>query len=346
MTKSVENAIKQILFKSEGITVTGVERIPGGFNCSVYKVIDEDSRAYIAKKYIVRKEDQRNRLLVEFRSLTFLWKYNIRAIPKPITISVPENIGIYEFILGSRFIKGHYTTNDVRTVTEFWQQIHALTKFPAAQSLPLAKESCFRLSGYFTGVEKRMRILKKLPTHGFYGKLHEFLNSEFVPFYRQARQFIIVECQRRRMSVDDLLIKEYRTLSPSDFGFHNAIKKSDGAVVFHDFEYFGWDDPAKMIADFYLHPRMGFPYKLREFFYKNIYNDLAGDATLPQRLPFVYMLLALKWCLIMLNVYRRPETLIGKNQKACREQLAKAKAHLNETIAEFEMRSFPLSLLA
>ena len=346
MTQTVEKTIKQILYKDMRVLITRVQRLPGGFNCSVYKVFDNDNRTYIAKKYILREEDKRNRLLVEFKSLSYLWKHDIRVVPQPIALSVPNNIGVYEFISGARFVKGKYTTNDIRAVTHFWQRIHELTKIPGSQSLPLAKESCFRLSGYISGVEKRLRMLQKLPTVGIYESLHEFLNSEFIPFYRQARQFIKVECARRRMGLDDVLKKEYRTLSPSDLGFHNAIKKSDGTIIFHDFEYFGWDDPAKMIADFYLHPRMALPYKFREFFYKNIYNELQNDVTLPQRLPFIYMLLALKWCLIMLNVFRRPETVAGKNEETCQEQLDKAKRHLNETISEFEMRSFPLSLLA
>ena len=49
---------------------------------------------------------------------------------------------------------------------------------------------------------------------------------------------------------------EQRTLSPSDFGFHNALRRPDGRVVFLDLEYFGWDDPAKMISDFLLHPAL------------------------------------------------------------------------------------------
>ena len=44
-------------------------------------------------------------------------------------------------------------------------------------------------------------------------------------------------------------------LSPSDFGFHNVIKTKQG-LRFIDFEYFGWDDPVKLITDFIWHPAM------------------------------------------------------------------------------------------
>ena len=47
-----------------------------------------------------------------------------------------------------------------------------------------------------------------------------------------------------------------QVLSPSDFGFHNAILKESGDLVFLDFEYFGRDDPVKLMADFIWHPGM------------------------------------------------------------------------------------------
>ncbi len=50
------------------------------------------------------------------------------------------------------------------------------------------------------------------------------------------------------------LPQEWRSLVPSDFGFHNSLRRNDGSLVFVDFEYFGWDDPVKLTADILLHP--------------------------------------------------------------------------------------------
>lgn len=44
-------------------------------------------------------------------------------------------------------------------------------------------------------------------------------------------------------------------VSPSDFGFYNAVRSPDG-VRFIDFEFAGWDDPAKTVVDFILQPRV------------------------------------------------------------------------------------------
>ena len=47
------------------------------------------------------------------------------------------------------------------------------------------------------------------------------------------------------LSMSAALPKETRCLSPSDFGFHNALLEATGKLRFVDFEYAGWDDPAK-----------------------------------------------------------------------------------------------------
>jgi thiamine kinase-like enzyme len=341
---STKIRIKRIIEKKKNISVAQIKRIPGGFNCALYKIIDNKKNEYLVKKYIDRSTDTMDRLLVEYPTIMFLWKNKIHEIPEPICMSAADHIGVYAFVKGSKFIKSKYTHLDIRIAAEFWQRIHKLTRLPEAKKLPLAKEACLELQDYIDNVEGRFDLLHSLPRKGELTRLHEFLDTEFTPIYRQIRQFIEVESKRKRINLNSELPIDQRTLSPSDFGFHNAIRKNDGTIIFHDFEYFGWDDPAKMVSDFFLHPRMALPYKYREYFYKNVYNVLS-DENLSKRLPYVYMILSFKWCLIMLNIFVHPETLKGKNVLLCRRQLSKAKSHLNEIIAELEMRSFPLSLL-
>ena len=55
------------------------------------------------------------------------------------------------------------------------------------------------------------------------------------------------------LDFDTVLPQEQRSLVPSDFGFHNALRRPDGTLAFFDFEYFGWDDPVKLTADVLLH---------------------------------------------------------------------------------------------
>ena len=59
--------------------------------------------------------------------------------------------------------------------------------------------------------------------------------------------------------MDHPLDTQESVLSPSDFGFHNALLGPDGKLCFIDFEYAGWDDPAKLICDFFCQPQTPVP---------------------------------------------------------------------------------------
>jgi thiamine kinase-like enzyme len=101
------------------------------------------------------------------------------------------------------------------------------------------------------------------------------------------------------------LTRHQRILSPSDFGFHNALRRADDQLIFLDFEYFGWDDPAKTIADILLHPNpaMDLPARLKERFAKELLICFGGSEELLERLRLVYPLFCIKWCIILLNEF-------------------------------------------
>lgn len=340
--RKTEDILRTIIRNNRDAVVTSVERLSGGFNCAIYRLVDSKRKSYIAKKYIVRKDDHADRLLVEFQSLTFLWRHDIRTIPEPVYRSSSNHLGVYRFVEGESLLRARYTYRNIIDAANFWRDIHKLKDLPAAKKLHIAKEACFTLVDYFTSVERRLVLLRSMPHREEFRKLHEFLEREFLPFYKQIRQFVTVVSKRVNIDAHEVLPRSYRTLSPSDFGFHNALRTKVGDLVFFDFEYFGWDDPAKTIADFFLHPKMALPYKLREYFYAQVIG-MFDDASLSKRLPLVYMILSLKWCLIMLNEFTRERQ--SGNEIVFRRQLTKSRMQLNETIAEMKMRSFPLSLL-
>ncbi|MBF0333066.1 MAG: hypothetical protein HQL40_05370, partial [Alphaproteobacteria bacterium] len=103
---------------------------------------------------------------------------------------------------------------------------------------------------------------------------------------------------------DGELAPGLRSLSPSDFGFHNALATPGGAPVFIDFEYFGWDDPAKLVSDMLWHPGMNLADELGARFRAGA-TELyaAGDAGFASRLARLHSLYALRWCMIILNEF-------------------------------------------
>jgi hypothetical protein len=105
-------------------------------------------------------------------------------------------------------------------------------------------------------------------------------------------------------------------------------------LVFLDFEYFGWDDPAKTVADFLLHPGMQLSPALKQRFFPGMMAAFAGMPKLQHRVRAVRPLFALKWCSILLNEFtledRARRCFAGGAQGAWNEtvQLEKARRML------------------
>jgi hypothetical protein len=74
-------------------------------------------------------------------------------------------------------------------------------------------------------------------------------------------------------------------------------------VVFFDFEYFGWDDPVKLVADFLLHPGSSLGLELQRRWINDMVARFADDEGFVVRLDSCLHLYAVRWALIMLNEF-------------------------------------------
>jgi len=114
-----------------------------------------------------------------------------------------------------------------------------------------------------------------------------FSRDRFEPLLARVPGARTVAC--RRLSFDDELIRP-RTSARRISAFI-MLAPTRRRIIFLDFEYFGWDDPAKMIVDFLLHPAMNLSRRRR----KNSLNGVCpfcGLAGLLGRVEAVYPLLA------------------------------------------------------
>jgi hypothetical protein len=250
-----------------------------------------NSRIYkLAGGYAGKSYFQQNRLAVEFPAMQFMWQHGIRCIPQPI--AADEKIAVYEFIDGAKPVPNEA---DIHAAVNFLNQLRGLSG-----DLPNAAEACFSVGEIIANIESRFARLAGTEV------IHEFQ-----PLLDRVRQ------------TPDSPAEE-RILSPSDFGFHNALRRPDGSLVFLDFEYFGWDDPAKLVCDFLLHPAMDLPEELKRRFYRGF----VTNKNLAKRVETVYPLFGLKWITIMLNEFL-PEDLqrrrFARNPADKATQLEKAR---------------------
>ena len=109
--------------------------------------------------------------------------------------------------------------------------------------------------------------------------------------------------ERTSGAPDTPLPPEDRCLSPSDFGFHNALEESSGRLRFFDFEYAGWDDPAKTVCDFFCQPALPVPREHLPDFLDAVTEAVEDADSVRRRVRLLMPVYYLKWVTIMLNVF-------------------------------------------
>jgi hypothetical protein len=321
-----------------GARVDSLERVAGGRNSQIYRLTVDPGQSYALKVYFRHSSDNRARLETEYSSLTFLRTNGIPNVPGPVKISPENNCAIYEWIDGQKLGSADITDQLIDRAASFLAQLHELRDRPGSHSLPAASEACFSGQALVDNLQHRLRPLLAQKD---YPDLQAFLSGELAAGYEQ-----IVARSRRLQGADfsrDLATAD-RTLSPSDFGFHNALRKPGGEIVFLDFEYFGWDDPVKMISDFLLHPALNLSLESRRHFTGSLIQSLKTNGGLVGRLQAFYPLFGLKWCLILLNEFlpaqmerrRFAEKAEESWPQKQSEQLAKSKAMLQRILSENE----------
>lgn len=147
----------------------------------------------------------------------------------------------------------------VRQALAFLSQLNAARQSPAAAGIPIASEACFSVAEHLATVDRRVARLQNIePISAVDQEAIAFVNQELRPAWQQIRTSI--ESQAARAITTDLPRSNW-CLSPSDFGFHNAMLAPDGQLRFFDFEYAGWDDPAKLASDFFCQPQLPSPWR-------------------------------------------------------------------------------------
>ena len=331
-----------VVSRLAGREVVSVRSLRRGRNSLVSAVLVTDGIKYAVKEYFDPRSDGQHRLETEFAALRWLVQNGETRVPRPIACDVAAGIGMYEFVEGAEVIAGPIVQNDIDQAADFLLSLNRLRSVSGADELPRAAESCFTLDEIMEGIRRRVDVLLRLEDVSVaHADMKQFLASSFLPRFEAACDASAHTARVKRW-LKVQIPKGERVLSPSDFGFHNAIRRPDGTLAFVDFEYFGWDDCAKMIVDFLLHPAMHLTPELGARFCRRMGPVLPKRQELAARLPAAYTFFGLKWCLILLNEYvaghrarRRFAGDTSADEHLLNEQLAKAKAMLEKVRCGF-----------
>ena len=277
--------------------ILNAESAGRGNNNKVYRV-QTTGGFYALKIYSSQIGEPWDRLGTEFSALNFLYSNGFTCIPRAIAKDQKNNCALYEWIDGQPIAS--ISNEELHIVVSFLLQIQSYIENKMAKSINNASASCFSINQVLKQIDRRLRRLTDISSE--MPQLKSFLRDQFKPIYQDQCEIVFETLSKYDLDKDRELEAYELALSPSDFGIHNTLRSTDGKLIFFDFEYFGWDDPVKMVSDAILHPGNSFSLNSQKIFY-NLFKDYykARDPYFILRFQITYPLYALIWCLIMLG---------------------------------------------
>ena len=298
-------AIAERLLDGEKVVLT---QIHGGGNNRVYRLARTGAAEALALKLYAppgtAREDAIARLRREFDGLQFLCAHGFTSVPKAIAVLYDALAALYEWVDGSKpalLEPENRQANDIGAAISFVRDLHRLSRQPGITFGDTAREACLSGAELLRQVEKRVEALSGITAAA---DLQDFIAGTFRPALDLAARRLADWAAASGTALPDDLAPTRRLLSPSDFGFHNTLRRANGQLVFIDFEYFGWDDPVKLLADFVWHPAMQLSAsECAAFLGENLTLLAADDPALPGRFNAQFPLYGLRWAAILLNEF-------------------------------------------
>lgn len=299
-----------------------------GRNSRVYKVVCGND-TFALKCYPPKASDPRDRFGTEIKTLKFYEANHNPHTPRLLAVDIPRGIALMEWIDGS--LVNAPAADDIDQAIDFIARTHA-AEIKGGDVFGLATEPCL------CGADLDKHLASRLEKFALIApqepELNSFLAHELQPVLERARK------HAHDVAFSMQLPRHKQSLIPADFGFHNAIKTVSGGVYFIDFEYFGWDDPVRLAADFMLHPGMLLDGEKQNRFRRGMLDIFKTDEQFEQRLLKLAPLYGIRWALILLNEFLPDrwqarvfagETASWKEIKT--EQLEKSRVALDKAIA-------------
>jgi hypothetical protein len=312
-----------------------------GGNNRIYRV-ESGSRSYVLKEYFRHPEDTRDRLGAEFALAKFAWTSGLRCVPEALACDTLEGLGLFGFIEGERIPLGSLSWSDIQQAMAFITSLNRFRETHEACELPLGSEACFSIHQHLAVVKRRIDNLNAIiPTLPIDQEALTFVQAKLAPAFGLVTEKIMARLAEEGIAPDAELLPEERIISPSDFGFHNALRRPDGAIAFLDFEYAGWDDPAKLTGDFFNQVAVPVPLDYKNEVLTAVAEIIPGRESALNRMHFLLPVYRIKWCCILLNHFLpvasdRRAFAQGAARKQKDEQLNKSQ-QLLATLEQFEV---------
>ena len=236
-----------------GASPDTLEPLAGGINNQVFRC-RSGAHWFVLKGYTQRQATQHDRFKAETEFLHHAQLVAPEYVPKLLHSDQETHSVVLEHVEGERFQEGASPgTAEINQAVAFIRCLNGDLESAKRHVSGDAAESFLRLTEHLQNIDQRILAM----------------GSEHLPTDLRAEAVEVITHLNRRLDslgnatqkliatgrCDDALDPSSRCVSPSDFGFHNAIRTPAG-VKFLDFEFAGWDDPTKLMVDFDLQPRV------------------------------------------------------------------------------------------
>ena len=301
--------------------VTQVRKITGHGNSRLYQVQTEPGSAYVLKYYPDLSVDPRPRLQTEVRACRLL--DHLGVAPNAVSFDKDLNMALYEWIEGTPLEQ--IENEHIEQALAFVEILKDLNG-TSLDNFPKASEACLSANQLFSQLKQRIRKLESVQ----HKPMRRLLDTTLKPLLKVVRDWSWTKWPSSNIQHELPVLSQ--TLSPSDFGFHNTLLRTDESLCFLDLEYFGKDDPVKLMADFLWHPAMRLDASLKTRWLKGMFKIFGNDNDLLLRFRAAWPLYGLRWALILLNEFRQDgwtkrlhanQDLLQRREQKLEQQLQK-----------------------
>jgi hypothetical protein len=299
-----------------------VAPLNGGINNQVFRCT-AGGQTFVLKGYVESIDNPHDRFKAETEFLTYAAAVTPIFVPKLIYSDQASRSIVVEHLEGESFQEGEQPLEkDLAKAVEFIRLLNSDQASALEAISGAAADGFLRLTDHLENVRTRIASMRSehLPSN-LSDKAHQIILA------LKQRVSLLGEITEKGLLTgrcEDRLDPANRCLSPSDFGFHNAIRTTQG-IKFFDFEFAGWDDPAKTVSDFDLQPRIPISPKgciLRLGIAK-------WSVGLEARSKALFPILKLKWACIILGLLD-PKRYARIKQDPCRGQIGLAMSLCNK----------------
>ena len=278
-----------------GLKESSLVRLKGGINNHVYRCGERNS--YVIKGYAPSKPGLRDRMQAEVEFLRYAAEVAPGFAPTLFQVDNDRRCVVMEHLNGETFPEGcpprlsaeAYAIKILNRLNSDQESAKQIISQNAAEGFQ-------SLTEHLDNIQERLSSMRHghLPTSAK-SKAHDLLTC-MADRYQKVYEFTSDEIASGRQF--DSIRPDDCCISPSDFGFHNAILTEQG-VKFIDFEFSGLDDPAKTAIDFVLQPRVPVKQSLTQVLYAL---DIKQKHMVERRCMALMPILSLKWSCIILSV--------------------------------------------